>query len=604
MRSRLFLRLLATAVLGSGAAAQFTVFPNGLATTAGPTSNGIFTAPPIIINGLGSSRTLQVQIAASQLAGLPPSGTRITGLAFRLANVAGTPASWPPPGGFLFSQFDITISPAINTVATMSTTFSSNNFPTIFGVGPTVVRSGPLLIPAGSFTTGASPNPFGFEIPFAVPFTYVTSNGNDLVFTIRFAAGALSPVPVALDAANQGVFGAALSGISNTATTGAFTTVPVMRLTTTDEFQKNQPTSSLDHNGIQSDGSAPAVATVCTGGPIVASVSSTRVGFPYDIAVAFAPLAPRSDPASTPLPDGQILNVPLGHPSLVFLFSGTPIPAMPAFFPFVAPFPAPLAPVTWCSQAVLFDPGHPSFLSLSQGNQVNVVDAAAAGGTVPGPLSDDSSVTVPLGAPPFCGVPAFTFFGTTYSQIHVSSNGRVTFGGEDTAFSATLATAAAGRPFAGFWTDLTPDFGGTVNVTGSASAVTVNYAGMHYFSETPSISFSIRLESSGQVSIGGLGTILANPLTSTGPAGSPFSPQMLGIGNGNLGGTLVNAPFPFGTAVNGAAGAGLVDVWPGTQATAPNGLGLVRTIQDNQLAFGQGRLDFTPAGGGYQALNH
>jgi hypothetical protein len=126
---------------------------------------------------------------------------------------------------------------------------------------------------------------------------------------------------------------------------------------------------------------------------------------------------------------------------------------------------------------------------------------------------------------------------------------------------------------------------------------------MPYFAEPATgNSFSIRFEASGRIVIAGLGGIGPNPLTNTSFASGDA--QLLGICNGHRGTGLANAPFPFGALVTGGAGQGLVDFWPGTAATAPNGVNLVRTIQDNQNSGGLGLLEFTPIGNGYTALSH
>jgi hypothetical protein len=170
-------------------------------------------------------------------------------------------------------------------------------------------------------------------------------------------------------------------------------------------------------------------------------------------------------------------------------------------------------------------------------------------------------------------------------------------------FTATLAEAASGNPFAGFWTDLNPAAGGFVDITLDATSALVAWHSVPYFGETAANSFSIRFSPlTGQVTIGGLGGIVPNPLIGTSFVSGDA--QLLGICNGSLGTTIANAPFPFGTTVAGGAGQGLVDFWSGAAATAPNGVHLVRTIQDNQSMGGLGLLDFTPVGGGYTALSH
>ncbi|MEX2217268.1 MAG: hypothetical protein WD749_00785 [Phycisphaerales bacterium] len=133
---------------------------------------------PMLGGTTPAPRTIQFSVAASELAGIP-AGSSITGLTWRQDNAAGN-TTWPDADA-LFTQYDIELSSqGAASPGGMLPTLASN-------VGPdaTVVRSGPLTIPAQGFPGGAGAgqvNPFGHEIAFSTPFVY---SGGPLVVTIR-----------------------------------------------------------------------------------------------------------------------------------------------------------------------------------------------------------------------------------------------------------------------------------------------------------------------------------------------------------------------------------------------------------------------------------
>ncbi len=94
-----------------------------------------------------------------------PVGATINGVSFRLENDV---ASAFPDADLTLDRFDITMSSATNSAATMSDTFASNE-----GADVTTVRSGPLTIPAASYPPNADGGRrFGLFIPFTRPFVY------------------------------------------------------------------------------------------------------------------------------------------------------------------------------------------------------------------------------------------------------------------------------------------------------------------------------------------------------------------------------------------------------------------------------------------------
>lgn len=115
-------------------------------------------------NGSGTYN-FQWELAASQLTSMV--GEPITAIGFRLVGGDATLAA-PNDIGF----FSLELSPAVNPIGSLSTTYSNN-----IGIGGVTVYSAPLDL--GTVTGGVGPNPF-FLISFSVPYTYT---GGDLVMT-------------------------------------------------------------------------------------------------------------------------------------------------------------------------------------------------------------------------------------------------------------------------------------------------------------------------------------------------------------------------------------------------------------------------------------
>lgn len=147
-------------VFCSSAYSQTQMVPNSLGTTVtflGPLANG--------------QRTYQMLINANQLTGIV--GQTLKGLTFRLT--ASASAAWPATE-VTYTNYDIYLSESV-APASRSLTFASN----VVGA-QTQVRSGSLVIPAGSFTFGGTPNAFGSVINFTNTYRY---NGGHLLVEIR-----------------------------------------------------------------------------------------------------------------------------------------------------------------------------------------------------------------------------------------------------------------------------------------------------------------------------------------------------------------------------------------------------------------------------------
>lgn len=220
--SRTFLTFIfAFAVLcASVAQAQVSVVaPNAYTNTAAPGGSGLNT----IIRDSGNPRTAQLLINANQLTSL--IGLSINSLSFRL--YAGATTAFPATSA-TWSDYTISLGQGV-AFGSQSTTFASN-----FVGAPTVVRSGSLTIPAGSFPVSGSPNPFGAPITFTLPYVYT---GGNLLIEIRHTGSNIvnNPANDFLEAVlttdpnyNVNVWSATATG--NTATTGAVNTFTVVQL--------------------------------------------------------------------------------------------------------------------------------------------------------------------------------------------------------------------------------------------------------------------------------------------------------------------------------------------------------------------------------------
>ena len=149
------------------AVAQSVVVPNANANARG---NGA-------LNILDPLQTNMLGMAASELAAIP-LGSSIVGMSFRAGASTSTRPSWPLTDE-TYSTFDVTIGYA-QPLANWSTTFQANftNTP----IPPMLVRSGPLVLDAGTYvvvgTQPPLPNPWGdFFFEFQRPFPYI---GGDL----------------------------------------------------------------------------------------------------------------------------------------------------------------------------------------------------------------------------------------------------------------------------------------------------------------------------------------------------------------------------------------------------------------------------------------
>jgi hypothetical protein len=287
-------------------------------------------------------------------------------------------------------------------------------------------------------------------------------------------------------------------------------------------YQGNSLAAGADFDGVQATLLAPAASTPCAGTTVTATVASTLLGAPYDIAISAAPPVPAGSPGSLTTPGGQIINLDLTQPFL-FVIGGLAPLSIPFPGSFSLPLTAPPAGTVTTAQMLIVDGTQVDGFSLSQAASLQ---PAAPGASVAGPTGDDTSVVVDLLAAPFCGA-TLPFYGTSYSQIYVISNGRITMNGPDTGFSPTVAAALTGNPFLGAWTDLNPAAGGTITAVNTGTGLRVDYQNVVYYNTAVPNTFSVGIDGvTGEVTLSGLSGIGVGP-------GSMF----LGISRGNTGAT-------------------------------------------------------------------
>ncbi|MCX6608186.1 MAG: hypothetical protein NTV52_31990 [Acidobacteria bacterium] len=116
--------------------------------------------------------TAQVIFSAEYMSGLKP-GDLITGFQFRSA----WNATAAPLNPVNFRDYQITAGRTSGALREISTVFGNN-----LGPDRTVVRTGPLTLPALSLPGGAAADPYGPVIAFNTPYTY---RGGDLIFQVN-----------------------------------------------------------------------------------------------------------------------------------------------------------------------------------------------------------------------------------------------------------------------------------------------------------------------------------------------------------------------------------------------------------------------------------
>ncbi|MBX3379543.1 MAG: hypothetical protein KF805_05585 [Phycisphaeraceae bacterium] len=194
---------LASSVISSRALADDAVIPSsGNGVELGLSNQGTL--------GGNSARRFMMVIDAQALTGIP-LGSTLTGFHVRLDNSNTT--AWPP-SNVAIADYEMRISAAATTAATMSSTFADN----ISGV-QTLVMDGALQIPSNSYgasASGTTPEAFGPTISFDSGFLYL---GGSLCLDINYTGTGLVAAEF-MDTSSTVEGMASCFAISRTATTG------------------------------------------------------------------------------------------------------------------------------------------------------------------------------------------------------------------------------------------------------------------------------------------------------------------------------------------------------------------------------------------------
>ena len=179
------------------------------------------------IGGTAARRFMMV-LDARAMQGIP-LGSRLTGLRFRLDSFNG--AAWPP-ANVTIADYELRLSAAATTAATMSSTYANN----ISG-SQTLVKDGALGITAGAYPAGATPRAFGPLISFGTEFIYA---GGPLCLDFSHT-GTGSATTGFMDASNTPAtdFLQGLYASNRTAVSGNLTSCPIV------EFEYIAPTSNV-----------------------------------------------------------------------------------------------------------------------------------------------------------------------------------------------------------------------------------------------------------------------------------------------------------------------------------------------------------------------
>jgi hypothetical protein len=376
------------------------------------------------------------------------------------------------------------------------------------------------------------------------------------------------------------------------------------------DWQINSPAISVDFDGVQGTIDSPALVTAglvsCTASPVPATatlgVASYDVNTVYDLAISSAPITGASTGSGITEPSsGDLVNLDLSLP-LVFLSTGSAA-TLPMRFPGAA-IPGAFGPTSLTIPLILTQPllvsvqGYgtdatsPSGYSLTQASQLQVQTTSAAPPS-PGPRSVPDvapTVVLPLVTPPYCyttsGMP---FFGTNYTEINIDEQGVITFGGESSNSSASVANALNDVGRVGFWTNLSTFYGGDVIITHPApQQIEVAWVSVPYGNGNTGATFSILLDAgTGVIELRGLSGIQPNNNGT-----SFFNNQWLGISPGMAGPATDPGPRSFlpGTTGSGTGTDALYEFV--AAANSPGGVGTLIP----SLAAGLDTLTFTPNG--------
>ncbi|MCA8973079.1 MAG: hypothetical protein KDC98_00075, partial [Planctomycetes bacterium] len=167
--------------------------------------------------GAIGQRRFQMVLGPDELRGFA-AGTLLSGIRFRVdGSAGGLPAQ-------TVANYEIRLSQSANPPGSLSLVFAANR-----GADEVMVRSGPLVIAAGGYPVGGSPNGFGPFIAFATPYRY---RGGALLIEIAHdgfpAGGVFADSEYPATTSRQAAYGSSFNGVA--ADLGAYPAAPVLQL--------------------------------------------------------------------------------------------------------------------------------------------------------------------------------------------------------------------------------------------------------------------------------------------------------------------------------------------------------------------------------------
>jgi hypothetical protein len=328
-------------------------------------------------------------------------------------------------------------------------------------------------------------------------------------------------------------------------------------------FQVNQAAASMNFDGALATAGAAAVTTKCAGALVNACADSA--GNLAEIFLNVSPLVP-TFAGGVGLNHANVINLDLAGGFFPLFGTFMPLGAATGTCPII--FPAP--PGTFSAQMLAANPTSAIGISLSQACQLI---GGAATGTLTLPTADDAIYLVNTNTAPLCQTTGLNYYGTSYTNFVVSTNGIVfsgTVGNNGWAPSAANALTYPG--LFGVWSDFQSNANPAASIVVSNNTTyggfDVKFTNVPYWGPSGSNTFTVALGTTGPRLEGllGLGTA-PNVLTglfvskgvgfATDPGPTAFAVgtgttavatdmlYKLGIGSPNLAGGANNLFFTF-----------------------------------------------------------
>jgi hypothetical protein len=175
-------------------------------------------------------------------------------------------------------------------------------------------------------------------------------------------------------------------------------------------------------------------------------------------------------------------------------------------------------------------------------------------------LGDDVFAQVNLAAAPICLSTGVNFYGTNYTTAFVNSNGSLGFNVGETNWAANEPEWLANSPrVAPFWSDLSPNLGGSVILGPVPGGVSLAFSCPHFGAPASVNQGTVQIDGAG-VTISGYapdaGNLNASLIGITPGGGAVAAPQSWSslVGFGLQAGVASNAVYEFNAGGNVAGG--------------------------------------------------